>query len=479
MGSHLPDVMIFKPVFYEGDLIAWVGSLAHQVDIGGSSIMLISPTIFEEGLRLPPIKIMKQGIIQEQILNIIAANVRTPNEVEGDLMAQTAANYRGEQKLIELVKKYGMEAMLDYFDAVLDYSEKGMRKAIEDIPDGEADFEDYMENDGIEDKLIKIKVKLSKKGSDIYLDFKGSGKPGGGGVNSPWSLTHSAAYYAIKAVVGPEVPTNGGAYRPIHLLRPEEDSIVDTKFPHAVSGCTGTVPQRIVDVIIGAFSKIVPENVCACDGHWTAGFFIGIDPRTGRFSSYGDGYSAGRGAKYDDDGGDCYQTHMTNTANAPIEITELEHPVRIEKLTLLDDSGGAGKYRGGLGMTREVIFLAEGDATALLMRPHIKPYGLYGGEGGKTDAGGVLLSDGNILRFSKNVKPGNRLFIRTSGGGGWGNPLERDIEKVEWDALNGYISLESAREKYGCVLDPQTFRADVEKTKKLRSLRKADDASHI
>jgi N-methylhydantoinase B len=160
---------------------------------------------------------------------------------------------------------------------------------------------------------------------------------------------------------------------------------------------------------------------------------------------------------------------MTNTANAPIEITELEHPVRIEKLTLLDDSGGAGKYRGGLGMTREVIFLAEGDATALLMRPHIKPYGLYGGEGGKTDAGGVLLSDGNILRFSKNVKPGNRLFIRTSGGGGWGNPLERDIEKVEWDALNGYISLESAREKYGCLLDPQTFRANHEKTGQLRN----------
>jgi N-methylhydantoinase B len=250
-----------------------------------------------------------------------------------------------------------------------------MRQAIAEIQDGEASFEDYMEKDGIKDTLIKVQVKVIKKGSDIYLDFSGSGQPGEGGINSPWALTHSAAYYAIKSVVGPKVPTNSGAYRAIHLIRPEGESIVDTGFPHAVSGCTGSVPQRIVDVIIGAFSRIVPEKACACDGHWTAGFFLGVDPRTGRFSSYGDGYSAGRGAKYNDDGGDAYQTHMTNTANAPVEITELEHPVRIEKLTLLTDSGGAGKYRGGLGMTREVIFLTEG-YQRLNNEPHIKPWAI-------------------------------------------------------------------------------------------------------
>lgn len=473
LGSHLWDIMIFKPIFYEGALIAWTGNLAHHVDIGGSAAREIRPTIFEEGLRIPPIKIMKEGVIQEEILKIITTNVRTAYEVKGDIMAQTAANHRGEQRLIELVKKYGVDTILGYFDAILDYSERGMRKAIEGVPDGESTFEDYMEYDGIEERLIKIKVKVIVKGSDIYLDFKGSGEPAAGSFNSPWSLTHSAAYCAIKSVIGPQVPTNSGAYRPIHLLRPDEDTIVDAKFPHAAGGCTQTASQRTVDVIIGAFSKIVPEKVCACDGHWPAASFIGIDPRVGRYSSYIETYACGRGAKHNDDGADAHQTHMTNTANAPIEIIELEHPLSVDKYALVEDSGGAGKYRGGVGLTREITVLAESACSARSMRPKIKPYGLFGGEGGGTDSGGIILSDGKLVRVSRDVKPGNKLFIRSCGGGGWGDPLERDVKKVEWDALNGYISLESAREKYGCVLDPKTYKADPEKTKGLRDRLKA------
>jgi N-methylhydantoinase B len=468
-GSHMPDVMIFKPVFYLGNLIAWAGSLAHQVDIGGSPLMFMSPTVLEEGLRLPPVKIMRGGLIQKEILDIIATNSRKPEEVKGDLMAQTAANYRGEQRILELVNKYGMQTILEYFEAVLDYSEEGMRKAIEEIPDGEADFEDYIEFDGIEDTLIKIKVKVTKKGRDIYLDFSGCGKPGGGGVNSPWSLTHSAAYYAIKAVVGPKVPTNGGAYRPIHLVRPEDESIVDAKFPHAVSGCTGTVCQRTVDVIIGAFSKIVPEKTCACAAHWLGIWFNGIDPKTNSFSAYSESYGAGLGAKFNDDGADGHHVHMTNTANACIEIIEMEHPVRVNKYALVDDSGGAGKYRGGVGMTREITALTEGSGYVLIMRQNVKPYGLFGGGDGTVETGGVVHANGRIERSSRNVKTGETLFVRTGGGGGWGDPLEREIEKVEWDALNGYISMRSAREKYGCVLDPKTYKADFEKTKQLRS----------
>jgi N-methylhydantoinase B len=473
MGSHLPDVMIFKPIFYEGNLIAWAGSLAHQVDIGGSPLMFIVPTVLEEGLRLPPIKIIKEGVIQKDIMDIIIANSRTPYDVKGDLMAQTAANYRGEQRLLGLVRKYGVKTILDYFNAVLDYSERGMRQAIEDIPDGESSFEDYLETDGIEDALIKIKIKLVKKGSDIYLDFAGSGKPGNGGVNSPWSLTHSAAYYAIKAVVGPKVPTNGGAYRPIHLLRPEGESIVDAKFPHAISGCTGTVCQRIVDVLIGAFSKMVPEKVCACASHWLGIWFIGIDPRTGRYSAYSESYGAGLGAKYNDDGADGHHVHMTNTANACIEIIELEHPVKVEKYALVDDSGGAGKYRGGVGMTREITTLTEGSGNVLIMRQKVSPYGLFGGQDGSVESGGVVLTEDKTVRFSKNIKAGTRIYVRTGGGGGWGDPMERDVDKVEWDALNGYISLESARDKYGCIIDPVTHKIDLTGTREQRNKIKA------
>jgi len=471
MGAHLWDIMLFRPIFYKDEIILFAGNIAHHIDIGGSPTKWDSPTIFEEGLRLPPIKLYRKGRLQEDVLKIITTNVRTPYEVRGDIAAQTAANYRAELRIIELVKKYGQSELQNYFDAILDYSEKGMRKLIEDAPDSESTFEDYIENDGIEDILIKIKVKVNIKGSDVYLDFEGSGSPGKGGVNSPWSLTNSAVYYAMKTVFGAKIPTNNGAYRPIHIKRNKEESIVDARFPHAVGGCTCTPAQRIVDVVIGALSKILPEKVCACDGHWAADLFVGIDPRTGRYSSFIETYACGRGAKYNDDGADAHQTHMTNTANAPIEIIELEHPLRIDKYALIQDSGGAGKFRGGLGLTREITCLAPMAASARQMRPKIKPYGLFGGKGGANDLCGVILPNSEITQICKEVKAGYKVIIRTSGGGGWGEPLERDINKLEWDVLNGYVSLNAAKEDYKCIIDPKNYKIDIKKTNKLRKIK--------
>jgi len=470
MGSHLPDVMLFKPIFYKGKLIAFAGNLAHHVDVGGSSTKWNNPTIFEEGIRLPPIKIIKKGKMQEDIYKIITANVRTPHEVKGDLAAQTAANYRGEERLKELARKYGVTKLLEYFEVILNYSEKCMREALRIIPDGEAFFEDYIENDGITDNKIKIRVNISIKDSNIFLNFSGSGGPGKGGYNSPWSITHSAAYCAIKSVVGSKIPTNSGAYRPIHLIRPKQESIVDARFPRAVGGCTCSPSQRIVDVIIGALSKIIPEKTCACDGHWPAASFVGIDSRTGLYSSYVETYACGRGAKYNDDGADAHQTHMTNTANAPIEIIELEHPLKVDKYAIVSDSGGAGKFRGGVGITREFTISSSSTMSVSTkpMRQKNGPYGLYNGEKGKTDLCGIKLSNGEFVTNSKQIKTGDKVIIQSSGGGGWGNPIERDIKKVEWDVLNGYISVKAAREKYGCVIDKKTLKCKIEKTKKLR-----------
>jgi N-methylhydantoinase B len=472
MGSHLWDIMVFKPVFYEDQIIGFAGNVAHHVDVGGSPLHLGVPSIFEEGIRIPGIKIMKEGKIQEDILKILAANVRTSYELKGDLMAQTAANHRGEERMKELTKKYGVETLLNYFDALLDYSEKGMKEAIRNIPDGESSFEDYIETDGIEDKLIPIKATVIVRDTEVYIDFRGSGKPGSGGINSPWSITHSAAYYAIKSIAAPEVPTNAGAYRPIHLIRPDEDSIVDAKAPHAVGGCTGTPSQRIIDVIIGAFSKIIPEKTCACDGHWPGIGYTGYDPRTKRYFVYAETYACGRGAKHNDDGANAHQTHMTNTANAPIEIIELEHPLRVDKYSLITDSGGPGRHRGGLGITREITTLTELAVTTKPMRPGIKPYGLFGGEGGQTDSSEIILPNGtSIPAMSRNVEEGSKVIIRTSGGGGWGDPWTRDVERIEWDVLNGYVSLDSARDKYGCIINPETMKVDFEKIHQLRSER--------
>jgi len=470
MGSHLNDIMIFKPIFYEGRLIAFGGNTAHHPDVGGVLIGSPARTIFEEGLRIPPVRIMKRGEIQEDIIKMITTNVVTSHEVRGDLMAQMAANYRGEQRLLEMVKKYGVNTLLGYSNAILDYSERGMRKAIGDIPDGEATFEDYVESDGINQKLIKIKAEVIIKGTDVYLDFTGTGGPGEGSVNAPWSLTHSASYYAIKSVIGPQVPTNAGAYRAIHLLEPSEDTILNAKFPHAVGLCTGMPTQRVADVVIGALSKIVPERVCACDGHWPAANFRGMDSRIGRYFAYSETYACGRGAKYNDCGADAHQTHMTNTANAPTEIIEFEYPLKVTKYALIPDSGGAGKYRGGLGITREVVCLVPMSFGALPMRPSIKPYGLFGGDGGNTDSIKLIHPDGEIATVSfGNLDTGTKVQIQTCGGGGWGNPLERPIEKVEQDTLNGYISPEAARKKYGCVIDPQTKKIDLKGTEKIRS----------
>lgn len=471
MGSHLWDVMLFQPIYFKGTLVAFVGNLAHHVDIGGAPVYHGIRTIFEEGLRLPPIKLYKEGKIQEDILNIILTNVRTPYESKGDLAAQTAANYRGEIRIKELAEKYGADTLIEYFEEILNYSERGMREAIDAIPDGEAEFEDYIEHNGIEDHMTKIKVKLTVKGNELFFDFTGSGEAGAGGVNSPWSLTHSAVYYGVKSVLGANIPTNQGAYRPIHLMRHEEESIVDARFPHAVNMCTTNPSQRIVDVVIGAFAKLVPEKCCACDGHWVPGRFVGIDPRTGRYSSYVETYAAGRGAKYNDDGADAHQTHMTNTANAPIEIIELEHPLRVDKYALVQDSCGAGTYRGGVGITRELTALADMSVTVSYMRPTIHPYGLFSGEDGGTDYCAIHLRNGDTPQSSNDVQAGDKIVVRTSGGGGWGDPTKRDIWRVEADVLDGYVSLKAAENIYKVIIDSETMKVDEAKTVYVRGKR--------
>jgi len=458
MGSHLFDIMAFKPIFYDNDLIAFAGTCAHHVDIGGNPISYVSKTIYEEGMIIPGVKIIKGGELQEDLMRMVIANVRTPYVLNGDLMAQIASNNRGEIRVQALADKYGKEHLLAYFDALLAYSEFGMREAIRTAPDGTAEFEDYLEHDGRKDTKIKFKVKLTIKGDEIIADFDQSGPPAEGGHNCPAAITYSATYFAVKAVLGNDILTNAGAYRAITIKLPDYPSIVNAKMPAAVAGSTCMPSERVCDVVIGALSKIVPDKVCACDGHWTGMGLVGKFPGRSKYFSYLETYAVGKGAKHDQDGANAHQSNMTNTANAPVEIIELEYPLMVERYGLVNSSGGPGEFRGGLSLIRELRTIPDADLSLMAGRPNIPPYGLNGGMPGKTDYAGVHYRDGTQERRTSGLHvPENTVVImQTSGGGGWGDPKKRDPEKVSWDALNGYISLEDARTIYGCVLDPKT-----------------------
>ncbi|MGA2462482.1 MAG: hydantoinase B/oxoprolinase family protein [Candidatus Bathyarchaeia archaeon] len=469
-GTHLNDIILYKPIFYKSKPIAIAGTCAHHPDVGGTPDALSEGSIFSEGIRLSAIKLFRAGELQDDVMRIISTNVRTPQIVKGDILAQCAANNRCEERILQLAGEYGAEMTLQYFDELLDYSERGMRSAISKLPSMETEFEDFSDFDGVNFRkdLFKIRPKIRIVGDEVYVSFEDPPPPGAGGVNSPWSLTLSACYYAIKAVVGPTVPTNGGAYRPIHVIKPEKESMLCAQLPHAVRGCTSEPAERIVDAIIGAFSKILPERVCACDGHWPSASFLGIDPKTGEFFAYIETYGGGRGAKYNDDGADAHHTHMTNTRNAEVEIIESEYPLRVDAYRIVSDTGGPGRFRGGCAMRREFTILAnEIQSSADVYRTLTGPYGLFGGKPGGTAKCGIIFPDGEEIcghYLNNSVPASSKMYIQSNGGGGYGDPLTRDSEKVMWDVLNEYVSLKAAKEEYGVLIDSRNFQVDFAAT---------------
>jgi len=487
MGSHLWDVMVFAPVFYEENPVAIVGNIAHHVDIGGTSGVTFE--IFEEGMRIPPIKIVNKGEVQKDILNLILTNVRTPKEVKGDLMAQFGAINRGRIGLKELSEKFGVEKLSRYFDKILNYSERMMREALKEIPDGEAEFFDFikveqtpslftgqLEEPKLEKyknvrNLIRIQTKIKKVNSDLYIDFNGSGNCFDG-INAPWSITLSATYYAVKAVVAPRTPTNSGSYRCIHVNRPKGNSILNATYPYAVRGCTSNPSQRIADVIIGAFAQLVPKKASACHHDWPVLMINGMNPEKGRYYSFVETYAGGLGAKYNEDGIDAAQSHMSNTRNAPAEAIEQEYPLKVEEYSLVPNTEGAGKFRGGLGIRRRIKLLIDSHVLAKVQRNKLKPYGLFGGLSGHKAQVGIITPDGKTTKglpfYIRVTKMGTQIIIESSGGGGWGNPLERDIELVKRDVINGLISPDRAYKIYGVKIDPITYTVDYEETNKIR-----------
>ncbi len=460
-GSHLPDVAMAAPVFHDGKLVMFVGNIAHHADIGGASAGSMAgdmTEIYQEGLRIPPIKIFEKGVRLEDVFELILLNIRVPKERMGDYQAHFASLQLGVRRIVSLYEKWGEEVLSEAMEAILDASERQIRAGIGEIPDGQYSFEDYLDDDGFGNQNIPIRVKITVEGDQITLDFTGSSPQVKGNINISWSGIQATVAYTLKCLIDPTVPSNDGFYRPIKIIAPE-GSIVNAAFPAASAG-RAQACQRVVDVIIGALAQAIPERaVGAANGSNTTAVFYGKNPQTDEYYVYLETYGGGSGGRFLKDGKDGVQVHITNTSNLPIEALESEYPLFIETYALIPDSGGAGKHRGGLGLRRDVRILnhtcrfsAQGERFVL------KPWGIFGGSPGAI--GKLALHPGTereTLLHSKisdvEIHPNEVISIQTPGAGGYGAPQERDLDLILKDVREEKITPEKAQQDYGVKIE--------------------------
>lgn len=423
-GTHLPDVTLIAPVFVEGSLAFFVANRAHQSDIGGASpgSMPLATEIFQEGLIIPPVHLYRSGRRDEDLWQLICANVRTPKEREGDLMAQLAAIRIGERRLQELCARYGLNEVYLYSKALLDYAEKFMDKVIRRIPKGIEPFEDIMDDDGINPDPVKIKVTIIPEDEKVYVDFTGSSPATRGSINAVYAVTLSAVRYCFRCLIDEDVPENDGLFRPLRVIAPP-GTVVNAQFPAAVSSGNVETSQRIVDTVFGALAKACPDLIPAASCGTMSNFTFG-GVRGERTFAFYETIAGGAGATPKFNGESAIQTHMTNTMNTPIEAIEMNYPVRIRTYRIRKNSGGTGRQRGGDGIIREFEFLQEMQVSLMADRHRNAPYGLFGGEPGSPGQAWWIKAQGDTVKlpskFVLQVNPGDRIRIETPGGGGWG-----------------------------------------------------------
>ncbi len=423
-GTHLPDLTLVAPVFYKGERLFYVACRAHHADIGGIThgSMPLADSLFQEGLIIPPVKIISEGKINDDVLKLITANVRTPQEREGDLKAQIMANKVGIRRLKELIDIYGKEEVKRLSEELMNYSERVMRKVLTDIPEGTYTFTDFLDDDGLGKENIAIRVKVVKKGDSVTVDFSDSDPQVEGPMNAVRSITLSAVYYVFRCLLPEDIPTNDGCFRSIRVVT-KRGTVVDANFPSPVSGGNVETSQRIVDALLGALSKALPGRIPAASQGTMNNLTVGgVDPRTGESFTYYETIGGGMGAWKGGDGESAVHSHMTNTMNTPIEALEHSYPFLVTEYSVRRNSGGEGKWKGGDGIIREIELLTEATVTVLSERRKHPPYGLFGGkpaERGKN----VVIRNGRAeempSKFSLKLKKGDRVRIETPGGGGY------------------------------------------------------------
>jgi N-methylhydantoinase B len=475
-GSHLPDVDIMAPVFYEGKLISFAIARGHHGDIGGThagSFAGDSTSIFQEGIRIPPIKLYEAGKLNEGARDLLLANVHIPIYTWGDLQAQIASCHVGEKRIIEMYDKYGMDVIEQAIDWSFDRSEQLMRGEIKKWPDATYVFTDYLDNDGIDkEKEIKIHVKITIAGDEVTFDFSGSDQQVKGPANCVLGNLTSGVYTALFNLTDRTIAKNHGCYRPVTIIAPE-GLVVNAKFPApVVSGNTET-NLRIIDTIIGAFAKAMPEAVIgACQGTTSNVIWGGIDPRSEEpYALYLGGFGGGGGARATKDGWGPQSGAQIGGANGQIPIEELEtkFPFIVEEASIVPDSGGPGRFRGGQAEFWKMHTVQHTcEIGGCQDRSVIPPYGLFGGMPGLHGDNRVERKDGEIVDINRSggvpVAPDDLIYLRFPGGGGYGDPLERDLDYLQHDVTNEIVSLESARNDYGAVVDESTMKIDREAT---------------
>jgi N-methylhydantoinase B len=444
-GSHLNDITMIRPVYRKGKHIGYAVNKAHHSDVGGStpgSMGGATTELHQEGLIVPPVRIVSKGQLHRQVLDILMANTRTPDERRGDIMAQLASNDLGAKRLASLVDRFGPGTHRAFVHENIRYSERLMRAGISRLPAGTYTAEDFLEGDGLTEEDIRIVVQMTVKGSDIHLDFTGTDAQRPGNVNTPYPVAVSSVYFAVKCVAGPKVPPNHGCYLPIHVTIPV-GCLLNPRRPAAVSSGNVETSQRVADVVFKALAEAAPGLVGAQSQGTMNNLIIGGLGPDGRGFTYYETLGGGEGARPDRDGMDGVHTNMTNTANTPIEALELAYPLRVEAYGLVSGSGGAGRFRGGLGIERRIRLLADSGTLSIQSeRRRRPPEGLAGGQPGRC-------GDNSILRASRDhgegvpealgskvtltIHKSDLVIIRTPGGGGYGPPSERSDEAVRWD----------------------------------------------
>ena len=424
-GTHLPDITVISPVFLpQGTMpVAFIANRAHHSDVGGMSpgSMPLSTEIFQEGVVIPPLKLMGGGAPGDDVWSFILANVRTPSERKGDLEAQVAAQHVGEERILEMVERYGQEEIGEHMNALLAYSEQLTRARLQKLPVGHYDGEDFLE--GSHGEKIPLRVRVGLRGGEVFCDFAGSSPPVADCLNAPLSVTQAAVYYVFRLLLGDDIPPNAGCFRPIRIQVPES-CILNARFPCAIAGGNVETSQRVVDVVLGALSKALPGRIPAASSGTMNNFSIGgYDSERKRYYAYYETIGGGSGALKGQKGASGIQTHMTNTQNTPIEVLEMEYPVMINEYSLRKGSGGKGMFPGGDGLKREIIFLSDAHVTMLSERRVGSPWGLEGGSAAKPGENMIIRKGKKkklSSKFSLEVQKGDRLRISTPGGGGWG-----------------------------------------------------------
>lgn len=455
-GTHLPDLALVSPVFIDGRLAAFVANLAHHADVGGAAQGSMSGgmrEIWQEGLRIPVMRLYSRGQLNSEVMELLLLNMRLPDERRGDLNAQVAACHLGVDRMKALFARYGMTTLADAFAEILARTDRRMKAAIAQIPDGSYAFEDVLDDDGLDARDVLFKLEVRKSDDRIVFDFNGTDPQVPGNVNLTLNAVQSSVCYALKALLDPALPNNQAAIDAVDIIAPE-GSIANCFSPGAVALRANTC-QRVVDVVIGALAGVLPENaIGAANGANTSIVFAGTDPMTGSPYVYLETLGGGMGGRSDRDGKDGVQVHITNTSNLPIEAIEMEYPLRVESYGFVEDSGGAGQFRGGLGLRRVVRPIGHTcEMNGVGERFRHQPWGIFGGEPGASGRFRLRDRSGKIEELPPKtgrrwLAPEQAVIIETPGAGGYGKPSKRAAEDLATDRASEKFSIDYLQARY-------------------------------